>query len=218
MPYLLEPDAYALLSENGIPVPKYRLVRNGEEAERAAAEIGYPVAMKIVSEDILHKSDVGGVKLAVQNGAEARAAFQDLMAAAQKTVPGGRHKGVLVTQMVEGGVETIIGLGMDPEFGPFLMFGLGGIHVEIFKDVSFRLVPLSREHARDMVDEVKSSVLLKGYRGNPPKNLEALIDLIMAVSKMSVANPDIQEMDLNPVIVREEGALAIDARILRQRG
>lgn len=213
MRFMLEPDAYELLKSNGIPIPDYRFAQNIDEAEQAANEIGYPVVIKIVSEDIIHKTDIGAVKVGLKNSEQLREAYKDIVFAAHNAVPCGRHKGVLITKMINGGVETIVGLGNDPEFGKFMMFGMGGIFVELYKDVSFRLIPMSNLDAKSIIEDVKGSVLLKGYRGSSPKNIEALISLIMGCSHMIESNPDIKEMDLNPVIVREDGVYVLDARV-----
>lgn len=213
MKYIIEPEAYRLLQNNNLPVPKYYFVKDECELQEAAAKIGYPAAMKIVSEDIIHKSDVGGVKLNITDFQALKSAYNEIMCAAEKVMPGGRHHGVLLTQMIEGGVETIIGLGTDQEFGRYLMFGLGGIYVEIYKDVSFRILPLSKADAVNMIEEVKGSVLLKGYRGSIPKNIDALVDFLMKCSELALENPNIREMDLNPVMVREDGVFVLDARV-----
>jgi acetyltransferase len=214
--YMLEPDAYSLLAANGLAIPEYRMARSAPEAVSLAEAMGFPVAMKIVSEDVIHKSDVGGVRLNLEDSDSVEAAYEEIMGNVEQAVPGGRHKGVLLTQMVKGGTETILGIGMDGELGKFLMFGLGGVYAELFKDVSFRLAPLSRQDAWDMIDEVKSSVLLRGFRGEKPKDLEALVNTLLACSQLAVAHPEIEEMDLNPVMVREEGAYVLDARIMHR--
>ncbi len=215
MKFMLEVEAYSILEGNGAPLPKYCFAKTIKEAQKAADEIGYPVVMKIVSEDILHKSDIGAVKVGLKNAEDVKCAYNAIMESANRAVPNGRHRGVLITEMISGGVETIIGLGKDPEFGRYIMFGMGGIFVEVFKDVSFRMIPLSLKDARDLINEVEGSLLLKGYRGDSKKDIEALIRLLMTCSNISESHPDIKEMDLNPVIVNEDGAFVLDARIGR---
>lgn len=216
MNFMLEVDAYSILEKCGASLPKYRFAKTINEAQKAADEIGYPVVMKIVSEDILHKSDIGAVKVGLKNTEDVKAAYNAIMESANKAVPNGRHRGVLVTEMISSGVETIIGLGIDPEFGRYIMFGMGGVFVEVFKDVSFRMIPLSLEDARSMIDEVRGSMLLKGYRGDSKKDVEALTKLLITCSNLFLSYPDIKEMDLNPVIVNEDGAFVLDARIGRE--
>lgn len=214
MTFLSEPEAYELLKVSGISVMPYAFATNVEEAMKKAEEIGYPVVMKIVSPDIVHKSDAGGVMVGLQDDEQIKTAYQRIMENAERAVPGGKHQGVLITPMVKGGVETIIGLGTDPEFGKFIMFGLGGIFVELYKDVSFRMIPITPNDARDLIDEVSGSALFKGYRGDKSRNISPLVDLIVSCSRLLESHNEIEEMDLNPVIIREDGALILDARIL----
>ncbi|WBL35556.1 acetate--CoA ligase family protein [Tepidiforma flava] len=211
---LTEVEAKSLLQEAGVPVAATLLARTREEAQAAADQVGYPVVLKIVSPDIAHKSDVGGVKLNLQDREAVGAAFDEVVANAQRAVPGARITGVAVQHMAPQGTEVIVGMTTDPQFGPVLMFGLGGIMVEVLKDVSFRLVPLEEKDARQMIDEIKGRPVLSGVRGQPPADIEALKQTILKVSEFVQAHPEVKELDLNPVFAYPDGALAVDARIV----
>ena len=198
---LLEFEAKGLLAEHGIAVPEEWLVRREDElAEIAQRTQGKPLAMKVVSKDILHKSDAGGVKLNLVGEAPLRDAFQAIQSNAQAYDPNAQIEGVLVTPMAEKGVEVIIGMLRDPIFGPVLMFGLGGIFVEVLEDVAFRSLPLTLRDARSMVDQIKAQKVLAGVRGAAGVDKQALVSLLMQVSQLVEAYPDICELDLNPVI------------------
>ncbi len=211
---LLEHEAKELLRLHGAPVSADCLARDEEEAVRTAGEMGCDVAMKIVSPDILHKTDAGGVKLRLKGEEEVREAFRKIIKSAGEYRPDADIRGCIVSPMSREGVEVIIGTKNDDQFGPIVMFGLGGILVEVVKDVSFRVLPVSREWAASMLGEIKSAAILDGVRGRPPCDKEALVDLIVKVSEVIEAYPVIHEMDLNPVIVHEEGLTVVDARIL----
>ncbi|MGI6575692.1 MAG: acetate--CoA ligase family protein [bacterium] len=206
---MLEPEAYRLLQAYGIPVPAYHLATCVEQAVTAAQKIGFPVAMKIVSQDVVHKSDVGGVKLHLASAEEVRGAYGEIVALAQEQ--GFAFDGVLISEMVGGGIETIIGLSEDQEFGKYIVFGLGGVFVELFADISLRVLPIQKKDAEAMVTEVKSSKLLAGYRGDTPKDTAALVDILVKLAKMAQEKP-LVAVDLNPVIVKENGAVVVDAR------
>ncbi len=211
---LLEHEAKKLLGLHGAPVSMDRLAHNEDEAVKIAEELGYNVAMKVVSPDILHKSDAGGVMLKLKNEKEVRNAFRTIMKNAEAYKSGADIKGCIVSEMSEDGVEVIIGTKIDDQFGPIVMFGIGGILVEVVKDVSFRVLPVSRYWAQTMIDEIKSSAILDGVRGRPPRDKKALVKLIKKVSEIIEAYPVIHEMDLNPVIVHEKGLTVVDARII----
>lgn len=213
--YLTEPESYSLLERYGFPLPQFKFVTNEPEAVKAASIVGYPVAMKVVSEDIIHKSNLGGVKLNVQNEEQLFKEFNHLISLAKAHSPKSLHCGVLISKMISGGIETIIGINTDPEFGKFIMFGLGGIYVELFKDVSFRLLPITHKDAQKMVSEIKSSVLLEGFRGDKPKAMNKLIDILLRCSDFAMENSDVVEMDLNPVKIREKDAFIVDAKIFK---
>lgn len=211
---LTEPEARDLLSEYGLPLAKYRVATNAQEAVAAAAEIGYPVVLKIVSPDIVHKTDAGGVKVGLASPEAVGAAYEAIVANARNYKEDADIHGVMVTPMAEKGLEVIIGAVRDPQFGPVVMFGLGGVLVEIFRDVSFRVTPLTEADALAMVEEIKSAPLLKGYRGDSPKDTQALVQALLTVSQVMEENPQIKEIDLNPVFVYEKGIVAVDARII----
>jgi len=211
---LLENEAKELLNAHGAPVTPDRLAKDAEEAVEFADELGCEIVLKIVSPDILHKSDAGGVKLKLKGGDDVRAAYNEIVENARSFDPNADIRGCLVCPMVAEGIELIVGLKNDRQFGPVMMFGLGGILVEIFEDVAFRPLPLAEDDAEQMIAEVKSSVILDGVRGKKPVDKKAVCDLLMAVSKIAEAYPQIQEMDLNPVIATEDGIVVADARIL----
>jgi acetyltransferase len=211
---LLEHEARDLLHAHGVPVFQNRLAKTADEAVARAAHIAGDVAMKIVSPDIIHKSDAGGVRLKLGNEDDIRQAFDEIMSNAHKFDPQADIRGVIVSPMADPGFEVIIGTKIDDQFGPVIMFGLGGIWVEILKDVSFRVLPISPRSARLMIDEIKSAPILNGIRGNPPADKKALQKVLLKCSEIVEAYPDIEEMDLNPVIVHESGVTIVDARIL----
>jgi len=209
-------EARAILEACDIPVPKTGLARTPEEAVEIAEEIGYPVAMKIASPDILHKTDIGGVKLNIQTPTDVRDTFDLLVYRATRYMPDATIWGCQVQQMVRGGREVIVGMNRDPQFGPLLMFGLGGIYVEALKDVSFRIAPISRRQAKEMVNEIRAIRLLKGIRGEPPADIEALVDVILRISQLVIQFPEIVELDINPLMVLEagRGAVSVDMRLV----
>lgn len=210
--HLLEPEAYELLAYYGLPVPPHRMVSSAEEAEAAAAKIGYPVVAKIVSPDILHKTEAGGVLLNLNDAAAVRGAYHQITARARQGKAAVR--GVLISRMAPPGTEVIVGLTQDPQFGPMVMFGLGGVFVEVYQDVSFRLVPLAERDAAAMIQDVKAFPMLQGVRGKRSADLQALTDLLLKVSKIAEENVEIAEMDLNPIIVYEKGLSVVDVRVL----
>lgn len=215
---LLEFEAKQLLRDHGVEVPEERVVRNEAELAAAAAALGEtPLAMKVVSKDILHKSDAGGVKLNVVGEAAMQEARNAILDACRAYDANAEIEGVLVTPMAKKGVEVIVGVIRDPIFGPVLMFGLGGIFVEILEDVAFRAIPLSRHDARSMVEQVKAKRILDGVRGESPVDKEALVDLLLKVSSIVAAYPDLKELDLNPVIVNADGYAVVDARVIVDR-
>jgi acetyltransferase len=214
---LLEPEAKRLLELHGASVVPGRAARDSAEAIRIAEEIGSPVALKIVSPDILHKSDAGGVRLGLDSPAEVERAFAAIVGSAREYRPEADVRGCLASGMVDPGCEVIIGTKIDPQFGPVIMFGIGGILVEVLKDVVFRVLPISRRAAKEMVSEIRAAPILNGFRGEPPADREALVELLLEVAEIVEAYPAIQEMDLNPVIVREDGLTVVDARILLKK-
>jgi len=211
---LLEPEAKRLLASYGCTVPKEKVATSAEEAATFASELGFPVVAKIVSPEIIHKTDAKGVKVNLDSAEKVKGAFKEIMANAKAYDAKARIEGILLYHMVSGGEEVIIGLATDPTFGKVIMFGLGGIWVEVMKDVSFRVVPLTPADARDMVEEIKGYPLLTGIRGKSAKDIDALCDLLVKVSKLAQANGEISEMDLNPIFVMDKGAIIVDARII----
>lgn len=211
---LYEHEAWDLFRSYNIPVPSCRLVKSDDEAASAASELGYPVVLKIVSKDILHKSDAGGVKVNVSDDNGVRAAYSEIMSSVKAYKSDAAIEGILVCEMLKPGLEAIIGMTKDVSFGPTLMFGLGGIFVEVFKDVSFRVLPLTKADAFEMTREIKGRQLLEGVRGEKPKDVNALAELLLKVAKMIEENPEIEELDINPCFVYEQGILPADARVM----
>ena len=211
---LTEVESKQILAEAGIPIARAQLAATREEAVAVARQIGLPVVLKIVSPDISHKSDVGGVKLNLGSQEEVAAAFDEIVAAAQRAQPGATILGVSVQKMARPGVEVIMGMTKDPQFGPVLMFGLGGVFVEVLKDVAFRIVPLESRDARQMIRDIQGFPVLEGFRGQEPADLAALEDMLMRLSAFVEGHPEIQELDLNPIFAYKDGALAVDARIV----
>jgi len=211
---LTEVESKDILEEAGIPTARARLATTADEAVTAAKDVGLPVALKIVSPDITHKSDIGGVKLNLNTPDEVKAAFDEIVAAARKAQPDAKVDGVSVQKMARPGIEVIMGMSQDAQFGPVLMFGLGGILVEVLKDVSFRLVPITPRDAHQMVQEIKGRPLLEGYRGQEPADIEALEKLLLRLSDFIEKHPEIAELDLNPIFAYKDGVIAVDARII----
>ncbi|WP_337997086.1 acetate--CoA ligase family protein [Oleispirillum naphthae] len=211
---IVEFQAQSVLSAYGLPTPQTALTTTAKEAAAAATKIGFPVVLKIASPQISHKSDVGGVKVGLASADEVAAAFTAITAQAARMRPDAKIAGCLVQEMAPKGCkELIIGFKRDPRFGPLLMFGLGGIYVEILKDISFRLAPVTRAEARAMIGEIKSYKLLAGARGEKPVNLQALEDILVAMSQMAMDFPEIVEADFNPVLVNAEKAIVADVRL-----
>jgi len=211
---LLEPEAKAICMEYGIPVTKFELAKNAKEAAEFAENLGYPVVLKIVSPDIIHKSDAGGVMVNLKSKTEVQDAYGKILENAKKYKATAKIVGVLVQEMVPQSTEVIVGAVKDPQFGQTLMFGLGGVFVEILKDVAFRIAPITREDANEMVTKVKAYPLLKGYRNTPPVDIDAIIDTLLGTSKLIMDYPEIMELDLNPIMAYEKGAKTVDARII----
>jgi acetyl coenzyme A synthetase (ADP forming)-like protein len=209
-------EAQAILKAYGITTPKSDVGATPDEAVRLCREIGYPVVMKIASPDILHKSDVGGIIVGVRSDEQAREAFETLVARAKEHMPNATIWGAQVQEMVQDAREIIIGMNRDPQFGPLVMFGLGGIYVEVLKDVTFRVAPMSASQADKMIEAIRSYPLLKGVRGQAPADLDAIADTILRVAQLVTDFPEIAELDINPLLVRAqgEGAVAVDMRLI----
>ena len=212
---LVEEEGYEVLGAYGFTTPKTILANSAEQSVSASKSIGYPVVMKIASRDIIHKSDAGGVKVGLANDEQVRTAFNAILQNAKTYKPDANIKGVLVQEMVRSGKETILGAKQDPIFGPLVMFGLGGIYVEVLRDVVFRLAPVDEQEASRMVHSIKTLKLLKGVRGEKPSDLGALVDSLQRISQLVTEFPEIEEFDINPLLVLEEGkgVRTVDVRI-----
>jgi len=200
--------------EYGIPVTRFKLAKNEAQAVEFAEEIGYPVVLKIVSPDVIHKSDVGGVVVDLKNANDVQNAYKQVTNSLKKHKPNAKIVGMLVQEMAPQSTEIIVGATKDPQFGPTLMFGLGGIFVEILKDVTFRIAPVTEDEAREMITAVKAYPLLKGYRNAPPADIEAIVEILLNTSRLVMEHQEIKELDLNPIMVYEKGAKTVDARII----
>ncbi len=211
---LTEIDSKLLISEAGIPVIETELATSSSQAVSISKEIGFPVALKIVSPDIIHKSDCNGVQLGLKHATQVENAYGEIIEAARKANPKAEIQGVSVQKMAMPGVEVIMGMSKDPQFGPAIMFGLGGVFVEVLNDVSFGIVPINKNYAACMIRDVKGYPMLKGYRGQEPVNIPALEQMLVKLSEFVEKTPQIMELDLNPVIARADGAVAVDARVL----
>ncbi len=211
---LLEHESLQLLKEYDIPVPKYALAKDVEEALAAAREIGYPVVLKIVSKDILHKSDIGGVKVGLNSDEDLIKAYGEIMDNVNANANAAEVEGMLVVKNADKGLECIVGMVKDNQLGPALMFGLGGIFVELLKDVSFELLPISEDEALEMIKSIKGYKLIEGYRGESPKDTKSIINLITKVGRLVEENKEINEIDINPFFAYEEGLMVIDTRII----
>lgn len=211
---LLEPEAKDICTEYGINVTKFKVAKTAEEAAALAEKISFPVVLKIISQDIIHKSDASGVIVNLKTKEEVKAAYNKILDNARKYKSDARIVGVLVQEMAAQSTEVIIGSIKDPQFGQTLMFGLGGIFVELLKDVTFRIAPITEQEAAEMIVGVKAYPLLKGYRNTPAADVKTLVTLLMCVSKLVMNHPEIKELDLNPVMTYEKGATTVDARII----
>lgn len=211
---LLETEAKSVCLDYGIPVTKFELAKSEDEAIKFADTIGFPIVLKIVSPDIIHKSDIGGVIVGLKDKDDIRRGYNQILQNAKKHDPKARITGVLVQEMAPASTEVIVGAIKDPQFGPAIMFGLGGVFVEVLKDVTFRIAPITEDDAQEMISEVKAYPLLKGYRNTPPADIEAITNILLSTSKLIMDYPEIKELDLNPVIVYEKGAKTVDARII----
>lgn len=210
-------EAWDILEAYGIRIPKSKLAESQDQAVEYAAEIGYPVVLKITSPDILHKTDVGGVKVGLESPEEVRDAFELMLYRAERYLPEAEVWGCQVQEMAPpGGLEVLIGMNRDPQFGPLITFGLGGIYVEALKDVTFRVAPFSRKEAQAMLEEIRASSLLEGVRGEPPVDKDSIVEILMRIGQLVQQFPEIAELDINPLIVYPEGqgAIAIDMRLV----
>jgi 4-hydroxybutyryl-CoA synthetase (ADP-forming) len=214
--YLHETEAMEVLKSYGFQIPKSQLAQSEDECVKLSEEIGYPVVLKVSSPEIVHKTDVGGVELNLKNINEVRDAFRRIMDNAKKFKKDAKILGVNIQEFVTNGKEMIIGMKRDPQFGPLLMFGLGGIYVEIIKDVSFRLAPLKELGALHMIESTKAGKLLLGVRGEKPSDIQSIVECLERMSQLVIDFPEIQEIDINPLLVFEQGkgSKAVDARMV----
>jgi len=211
---LLEPEAKLICMEYGIPVTKFKVASNEKQAAEYADEIGYPVVLKIVSPDVIHKSDAGGVMVNLKTPSDVQNAYKKILENVKKYNANAKIVGVLVQEMAPQSTETIVGAIKDPQFGPTIMFGLGGIFVEVLKDVNFRIAPITAGDAKEMITQLKAYPLLKGFRNTPPADIDALVAILVSTSRLVMDNPEIKELDLNPVLAYQSGAKTVDARII----
>jgi acetate---CoA ligase (ADP-forming) subunit beta len=211
---LSEIEAKLLLKQAGVNVVETQLATTKEQAIAMSEKLGFPVVMKIASVDVVHKSDAGGVKLGLKTKDQVAEAYDAIMKSIKQAFPNARIDGVSVQTMAKPGVEVIIGMSKDAQFGPVLMFGLGGVLVELLKDVSFRIVPLEPRDANEMIRAIKGFPLLQGYRGSEPVDVANLEKMLLAVSAFVESTPAIKELDLNPIFACKDGAIAVDARVI----
>lgn len=211
---LTEIESKQLLRSLGISTTEIRLATSEEEAMAMSREIGYPCVLKVSSADITHKSDAGGVKVGLADADQVAQAYRTIMASCRAKFPQAVIEGVTVQNMARPGLEVIIGMATDPQFGPVIMFGLGGVWVEVLKDVSFKIVPLTKADAANAVREIRAARLLEGFRGSEPVDTSALEDILLRVSEFVAQTPQVKEMDLNPVFAYPDGAVAVDARVI----
>lgn len=216
---LTEVESKQILLHLGIPVPTFFLAKTEIEAMKYASMIGFPVVLKIVSPDIIHKSDAKGVVLNLQNEEEVKASFNNMIKNAKDYNPNAEIIGVSVQKMIKNGTEVIIGMNRDEVFGPVILFGLGGIFVELFKDVSLKVLPVTEKDIENMFTEINGSKVLYGFRGSKPVDLESIKKMIMRVVEFTRTFPEVTEFELNPVLIHEEGkgSVALDARIILQK-
>ncbi len=216
--HLIDAQALGVVEAYGIRVPRTGLAHTAREALDIAAELKYPVVLKAAAPDLLHKSDIGAIKVGIDNDFELRRGYREILSNVDRFMPDAELWGITVQEMVTGGREVILGMNSDPQFGPLMMFGLGGIYVEVLKDVAFRLAPLTRLDAKEMVEEVRSYPLLQGARGQARADIDAIVDALLRLSQLVVEWPTIEELDINPLLVLEagQGAVAADVRIMRR--
>jgi acetyl-CoA synthetase (ADP-forming) len=212
--YLLEHEAKTICREYNIPTTRFRIAKTTEEAVKFSEEIGYPTVLKIISPDILHKFDVGGVILNIRNQEATKNAYSKILENVKKLKPNAKIEGILVQEMAPASTEVIVGSIKDPQFGPTLMFGFGGIFVEVMKDVAFRIAPITKQDAKEMISEVKAYPILRGYRGQPPLDIDMIVKILLSTSRLVMDHQEIKELDLNPIMVYEKGAKTVDARII----
>jgi acyl-CoA synthetase (NDP forming) len=214
--FIPEVETIDILKTYGLPVPQGDLATTEDDAVKIADEIGYPVVMKVVSDEVLHKSDAKGVELNLKTAQEVRDAYRRIHDNVTAIIPDATITGIYVIRMITGSEEVILGIKRDPSFGPVLMFGLGGIFVEIFRDISFGVAPLSHEEAHKMIEKTRAYKILKGARGRAPRDIDKIVDALIRLGQLAIDYPQIQELDINPLFVLDEGQGSVigDARML----
>jgi acyl-CoA synthetase (NDP forming) len=215
---LTEFESKKILKQAGISVVETKLAKTKKEAISLSQKVGFPVALKIASPDVVHKTDSGGVKLSLNNLTEVKKAYDEILKKVKKQCPDAVVHGVSVQKMARPGTEVIVGTSKDPQFGSVIMFGLGGVFVELLKDVSFRVIPVERKDAQEMINEIKGYPILEGYRGKDPADISALVEIILKISKLIEENPQIKELELNPIFAYRDKAVAVDARMILEKG
>lgn len=211
---LTENESYDLLAKHGIFVPEYKVASSLEETIIKSKSLGFPLVMKVISPDIMHKTDIGGVTLNIMNEQQIRESYQNMVDCVKKSKPKAKINGVLLYKQLPKGVEVIVGMTRDSQFGPTVMFGLGGIFTEILQDVSFRICPVTRIDIEEMIYEIKGIRILEGYREHPSCDIDSLVDIILAISDIAINYSVIKEIDLNPIMAYEKGAVVVDAKIV----
>jgi acyl-CoA synthetase (NDP forming) len=212
--FLNEVESKEVLRDAGISTIETHLASSRDEAVALAEKVGFPVVLKIISPQIVHKSDIGGVRLGLNSKEEVSSIYDEMISQVRTKEPSATIEGISVQSMARPGVEVIIGMSKDPQFGPVLMFGLGGVLVEVLEDVSFRIVPLVKRDAQEMIKEIKGHPLLEGYRGQEPANIEMLEETLLKLSDLAQSHSEIKEIDLNPIFAYKDGLTAVDARII----
>lgn len=211
---LTELESREVLNYYKIPLVRGEVIKTIEEAKKFIEKIGYPIVLKVISRQISHKSDIGGVILNIDNEKKLFQAYHQIIKNVEKNAPKATIDGFFIQEMISRGQEVIVGGKLDPTFGQTIAFGLGGVFVEVFEDISFRVVPITRKDALEMIKEIKAYKILKGYRGKPPVNIEALVDILLKTSKMLEENQEIKELDINPILALPDRTVAVDARII----
>jgi len=211
---LTELESREILEYYKLPLVRGKIIKSIEESKKFIDEVGYPVVLKIVSPEIIHKTEVGGVVVNIQNEKQLYDAYNDILKNVKIKMPTARIDGLFIQEMIPSSFEVMVGGKYDNTFGQTIAFGLGGIYVEVYEDVSFRIVPITEKDALNMIKETKAYKILGGYRGKKPADIRALIDILMKTSKMLDSNPEIKELDMNPIFALSDRAVAIDARII----
>ena len=214
---LLISEARQICSFHNIPIPTSFVAKSVKDALKAGSKVGFPVALKIVSPEILHKTDVGGVALNIADGNALKEAYQKMRIEVSKNKPDAEILGMLVEKMMLPSTEVIVGGIRDSQFGPCVMFGMGGIFAEVYEDVAFRVAPIDKIDALNLINDIKGSKILKGFRGEPAADTEAIVNVLLNVSSLMIEHDEISQLDLNPIIVYPDSACAVDSRIVMKQ-